>query len=203
MAKYELSIYEVVEKHLYESREDASKVLSEKQMEVKDRLMLCISKKLEEPLILDSALVTFLMNGCGGLCPAVSKTQAYRDVSAITKIAGNMQLSSKAWYRYMIVEGAKEGFETAKKEKDAKGMAACLDKIGKYTRADKEDDTLSYDDMLPPVFEPTDDVTVLDGMEEMPNLEEQRKEFRTMFKSKFATDAVDTPYHDAGSPSNQ
>ena len=39
----------------------------------------------------------------------------------------------------MIVEGGKRAFNMAMGKEDAKGAAAALDKIGKYTRADKDD----------------------------------------------------------------
>jgi len=57
-----------------------------------------------------------------------------------------------------------------------------MDKIGKYTRADKEDDVFDWNEMIPPSFEPTDDITVLEGIREIPNLEEERRRFREKFK---------------------
>ena len=191
MPKQELSIYEVVEQHLFKSREDASLVLTDKQLEVKQRLMLCVSKKLDEPMILDSEIVSFLVGGCGGATEPISQSQAYRDVAAITRLVGNVQLASKAWYRYMIVEGAKKGFAVAETKDDAKGMAANLDKIGKYTRADKEDDDFNWEEMIPPGFEPTDDITVLEGVEPIDNLEEERKNLRSIFKKEMIKQAED------------
>jgi len=193
MAKQEITVYEKIEKHLFKDKQDAENYLTAHEMEIKERIMLCVTKKLAEPLMQDSELVTFLMNGCGGKCSTISKSMAYNDISGINKIVGSVQLSAKSWYRYMIIEGAKEGFEIAKKAKDAKGMAACLDKIGKYTRADKEDDEFDWNQMIPPGFEPTDDVTVLEGLEEIENLEDERKNFRSMFKGnlfKIAEEAV-------------
>ena len=187
----ELSIYEVIEKHLFESKDIAINSLSPKQLEIKERLMMCVSKKIHNPLMLDSELVRFLMNGCGGVCPVVSQTQSYRDVAALTKIVGNIQLATKAWYRYMIIEGAKEGFEVAKTQKDSKGMAANLDKIGKYTRADKDDDAFDWEQMFPPSFEPSDDITLLDGIQPIENLEDERKNFRALFKGNLLKNAQD------------
>jgi len=192
--KQELSIYEVVEQHLYKSREDAEKVLTPKQLEVKERLMLCVSKKLENPLMLDSKIVEFLVGGCGGVCKPISKGQAYRDVAALNRLVGNIQQSSKAWIRYMIVEGAKQGFEIAVKNDDAKGAAACLDKIGKYTRADKEDDEMNWEDMIPPGFEPTDDITLLEGIEPIDNLEAERQKFRALFSNKMFANAEEVEF---------
>jgi len=198
MPKQELSIYEVVEQHLFKSREDAALVLTDKQLEVKQRLMLCVSKKMDNPMMLDSEIVNFLIGGCGGATEPISQSQAYRDVAAITRLVGNVQLASKSWYRYMIVEGAKKGFEIAEMKGDAKGIAANLDKIGKYTRADKEDDDFDWTEMIPPGFEPTDDITVLEGVEPIDNLEEERKNLRSIFKKNFSKHIEDVEYENVG-----
>ena len=192
MAKDDLTIYDKIEKYLFEDKEKINSILTATEIVVKDRLMLCVSKKLTEPMISDKTLVDFLKSGGDGTIGRISDSQAYRDVAALNKIVGNVQLASKNWYRYMIVEGAKEGFEIAKVAKDAKGMAACLDKIGKYTRADKEDDDFDFSQMIPPSMEPTDDVSVLEGIEPIEDLETVRNEFRNLFKKdlfKRATEA--------------
>ena len=91
----------------------------------------------------------------------------------------------------MIVEGGKRAFNMAMDKEDAKGAAAALDKIGKYTRADKDDNKFDYSQMIPPSFEPSDDVTLLEGLEEIENLEEKREELRTLFKGMLNKRAVD------------
>lgn len=182
MPAKELSVYEKVEKHLFQPKSEALISLTPSEIDVKERLMLCVSSKMENPMMSDKEVVNFLMTGCGGTCTPISQSQAYRDVAALTKIVGNVQLSSKNWYRYMIIEGAKEGYRIALANNDAKGVAANLDKIGKYTRADKDDEGFDWDQMIPPSFEPTDDVTVIENMDPIQNLEEERKSFRALFK---------------------
>ena len=191
MAKNELTVYEKIEKVLFLPAEEADKHLTPSVLEVKKRLMLCVSILMDDPMKQDKEIVNFLMGGCGGACNAISDTQAYRDVAALRKMVGSIKLSSKAWYRYLIIEGAKKGFEIAKTAKDAKGMAACLDKIGKYTRADKEDEEFDWSMMIPPSFEPSDDVTLLENMEPIEDLEAKRKEFRAIFKKKISSNAQD------------
>jgi len=191
MVKDELTIYEKIEKQLFKSEDDASVFLTETQLNIKNRLMLCVSILMTDPLKSDTELVNFLTGGCGGIVTRVTDSQAYRDVAAIKKMVGNIPMASKTWYRYMIVEGAKKGYEIAVAEKDAKGIAACLDKIGKYTRADKEDDAFDWAQMIPPNMEPTDDVSVLEGFEPIANLEEERKAFKLLFKKEMNKKAVD------------
>jgi len=71
MATKELTVYEKVERCLYMPAEEAEKYLTPGQMEIKERLMLCVSVLLAEPLKQDTEIVNFLMCGCGGACEAV------------------------------------------------------------------------------------------------------------------------------------
>lgn len=174
--------YERIERALFKDKDEATTLLSPREMEIKKRMMLCVSKKMEEPLIPDTELVNFLLHGCGGNTEPVSQSQAYRDIGMINRLVGNIQLAAKAWYRYMIVEGGKKAFNMAMDKEDAKGAAAALDKIGKYTRSDKEDEKFDYSQLVPPSFEPSDDVTLLEGLEPIENLEEERIRMRSMFK---------------------
>ena len=183
--------YDRIERALFKDREEASSILSQREMEIKKRMMLCVSKKMEDPLIQDTELVNFLMNGCGGNADAVSQSQAYRDIGMINRLVGNIQLAAKAWYRYMIVEGGKKAFNMAIDKEDAKGAAAALDKIGKYTRSDKEDEKFDYSQLVPPSFEPSDDVTLLEGLEPIKDLEGTRSEMRSRFKGMLSKKAVD------------
>lgn len=200
MAKTQLTVYEKIELSLFKSVDESRLELTNKDMEIKKRILLCVSKKMNNPLMQNSDLVHFLMDGGSVtqiekdeeglesetvtpmLFNPVSQAQAYNDIVGITKIVGNISLATKSWYRYMIVEGCKTGYQIAVEERDAAGVAANMDKIGKYTRADKEDDTFDWNQMIPPSFEPTDDITVLEGIREIPNLEEERRRFREKFK---------------------
>ena len=184
--------YERIERALFKDKDESTSLLSPREMEIKNRMMLCVSKKMEEPLIPDTELVTFLMHGCGGNTEPVSQSQAYRDIGMINRLVGNIQLAAKSWYRYMIVEGGKKAFNMAMDKEDAKGAAAALDKIGKYTRSDKEDEKFDYSQLVPPSFEPSDNVTLLEGLEVIENLEDKRSELRGLFKGMLSKKAFDT-----------
>ena len=187
----EKNIYDKITLHLDEDSATAVKHLTPSEMEVRNRIMLSVTKLMDNPMLPDKEMVKFIMHGCGGHAAAVGQSQAYRDVAAIRKMVGNIQLSAKNWYRYMIIEGAKEAFDIARDANDAKGMAAALDKIGKYTRADKEDDPFDYSQMLPPSFEPTDDVSIMEGFKKIDNLEEERQRFRELFTKNLKERAED------------
>lgn len=189
MQKKDLT-YEKIERSLYKDRDDSTMQLTARELEIKTRMMLCVSKKMDSPLIEDADIVNFLMHGCGGQADPVSKSQAYRDIGMLNRLVGNIRLASKSWYRYIIVEGSKKAYQIAIDQGDAKGAAAALDKIGKYTRADKEDDSFDYSQLIPPSFEPTDDVSVLEGIEPIENLEEYRNDFRSKFKNMLTKEST-------------
>ena len=169
--------YERIERALYKDREEIEQMLSPREQEIRERMMLCVAKKMDSPLVEDSELVTFLMHGCGGNATPVSQSQAYRDIGMINRLVGNIQLAAKNWYRYMIVEGAKKGYQLAIDSGDA--------------MADKEDNRLDFERMIPPSFEPSDDITLLEGIEPITDLEERRKELRELARSMAKGKAVD------------
>lgn len=174
--------YDRIERALYKDPDDST-YLTAREQEIKKRMMLCVAKKMDSPLIEDADIVSYLMHGCGGNATPVSQSQAYRDVAMMNRLAGNIRLAAKSWYRYMIVEGAKKAYQLAIDNGDAKGAAANLDKIGKYTMADKEDNRFDYDKMIPPSFEPSDDATLLEGIQPIENLEERRRELRRLARN--------------------
>lgn len=161
------------------------------EMERRNRWLICVSMKMEEPLLPDRQLVEMLESGMTGKFNPVAKSTAYRDIAAVNKITGNIQLAAKNWYRYMIIEGAKEAYDIAKAERDSKGMSAALDKIGKYTMADKPDNDFDWDQMLPPVMEPSNDTSLLEGIEPIEDIEKRRLEMRKIFKGELRASATD------------
>lgn len=152
-------------------------------MEIKRRVMLSVSLLMENPAILDKDLVAAAMAGFGGAIAPVSHAQAYRDLGMVLRLVGNIKLASKEWYRHTVVQMCKEAYAIAREKGDAGAMASAADKIGKYTRADKEDETLDRESLIHiPTFEPSDDVTLLEGITPIENLESERRSFRALFK---------------------
>lgn len=172
-----------VRRHLFSDLSEVQGILTPSEIQVKQRLMLSVTRVMERPLTSDSELVALLQTGWDGATIPVSKSQAYRDVAAVHMIVGDIQVPSKAWIRHMIIEGCKDIYHKALLRNDHKGASAALDKIGKYTRCDKDDDTMDWSEMLPPVFEPSDDLTLIDGLDtiEPSRLESERKRLRELF----------------------
>jgi len=106
MAKNDITVYEKIEKHLFHSIDETKLALSEKDQDIKKRVLLCVSKKMANPLMMNSELISFLMEGgsvelvekdkkgkvisktmTDVLFTPVSQSQAYNDIAGITKHA--------------------------------------------------------------------------------------------------------------------
>lgn len=186
--------FKKIEKALFLPDAEAAQMLTAYQNERRKRWVFCISKKMDDPLIPDSKLVDMLEAGLSGEFAGVRKSTAYRDIGAVTKLVGNINLAAKNWYRYMIIEGAKKAYEIAERNEDAKGMASALDKIGKYTMADKPDNDFDWSQMIPLDIEPSADADLLENIEPVENIDERRKELRALFKSNLTTDVSDAEF---------
>ncbi len=186
-----------IQNNLFRPKEEIIDKFSERELLRKARIMFCVTKKMEDPFITDKELVNFLTSGCEGTLPNVSPSTAYRDIAAVTRITGNVQLAAKDWYRYMIIEGGKRGVALAEKLGDPKGVAANLNVIGKYTQADKDDIQHFFDMMVPPDYEITGDPAVLDELEDNEtkriDYDKRRRELRDLYKSGSVVD-IETVY---------
>lgn len=109
----EETTYTRIERSLFKDKDEATRTLSVREMEIKTRMMLCVSKLMEKPTLEDTELVNFLMHGCAGQAEPVSRSQAYRDLAMVRRLVGNIRLAAKSWYRYLIVEGAKRTYNMA------------------------------------------------------------------------------------------
>lgn len=184
-------VFKKIESVLYLPDYEAAQKLTAFENERRKRWVYCISQKMEDPLKPDKTLVDELAAGFSGIFSPVAKTTAYRDLAAVHKIMGNIQLGAKNWYRYMIIEGAKDAYAIAKAAKDGKAMAAALDKIGKYTMADKPDNDFDWEQMVPLDIEPSADPSLLENVQQIPNLEQRRRELRALWKGNLQSDATD------------
>lgn len=173
---------EILAMRLFSDKEKVIESLTPAELETKARWMYVMTQRLDNPMISNKKLVELLQSGILGSWTGVSQSTAYADIAAVTEMLGNVKAASKAWIRYTIIEGCKKAYEIAELKNDPIGMATALDKMGKYSRADKDDDAIDFTQMLPPVFEPTDDVTVLPGIEPLPDIEERRSRLRALHK---------------------
>ncbi len=175
--------------HLFKSDEEAGKHLTAHEMEIKRRWMAVYSKWLDDPFLSVRDMVHFIMAGGDGAFKKVDRSAAYNDVEIVQGLLGNMKNATKSWIRHLVYESSMQALKWAQQAQDAKSVAVINDKLIKAFNLDKDDiDPMDWDKMIPPNFEPTDDVTVL-NIDPIDNIEERRRELRKRFGIK--TDIID------------
>jgi hypothetical protein len=183
------SAVEKIKRNLFLPKELIEEKLSTAEEQRRQRVMLCITRKMDDPILSDKELVDFLMSGCGGICRPIAASQAYRDILVINQITGNIQLASKDYERYMVVETAKKQI-AACRDKDPKAVAALLKVIVMARALDKDDNETLLDQMLPPNFEPVADASVLgENVKRIKDADKRREELRALFNSPQIEDA--------------
>lgn len=184
---------EKIKRNLFLPTNEIKDQFSDMELQRKKRIMFCVTRKLDDPIISDKELIELLTTGCDGSCTAISKSQAYRDLRLINDITGNIRNASKEWLRYMVIETAKEEIKNWR-GKDGKAVAALLKVIIETGQLNKDDIDDLASKMVPPEWEITDDVSVLgDNIEILPDVDERRKELRAFFHKHdvLDVDAID------------
>lgn len=136
-----------------------------------------LTLRLEKPYVTNAQLAKSLKSHFD----VSSVGQAYRYIGHVELLVGNIRSSEKAWIRYTVVETLKEAIQRAKAADDIKAMVAAADKLGKYTRLDKEDqEPLPWEEIKPQPVEFVTDPSVL-GIEHVENpralVEKVRKKY--------------------------
>ena len=115
----------------------------------------------------------------------VGESQAYDDVHCIQVIMGNLQESSKKFWRWRINQLIEEDRRAARRDGDHRAVASMQKNLIKNNLTDKEDTPdMAFDKIVPLTVVFTDDPSVI-GMKKLPNL---RGEIRKMIR-KYDGDA--------------
>jgi hypothetical protein len=170
----EVTKFDKIQRSLFE--EDSLTQLSAKDLELRSRYQGVFVVWIENPHYTDREIVRFIIQQHG-----ISRTQAYHDLQRIKTMLGNVRNAAKEWQRYAVIEMCKEAFNIAKKKGDVKSMVMAIDKLGKYTKLDKdEQEALPWDQLLPPQLEPTSDISVL-KITRSPDFEKQVQKLKRKY----------------------
>lgn len=136
---------------------------------------------LEKPELSDKKISEFLQSSFN-----ISPAPAYEIVFALKTILGNVRNASKEWQRYTVIEMAKKSFALAETKEDYKAMALAASVIGKFTKLDKnENEEIPYEQIIPPSFEPSSEISILDPKLKIENLTEKRRKLREKYKGNY------------------
>lgn len=177
MPHKELTTVEKIELQLF-APEGANKIkLTESENLIKERYKAVFVHWCAHFEMKDSQIVSYIMDTF-----TISKTQAYRDLPNIKYLLGNVRNASKEWFRHMVVEMSKEAYQGAKVKKNWMAMIMAADKIGKYTKLDKDEaEKMPWNEIVPPDFEPSTDVRILSESLYNPNIEARRAKLRAKY----------------------
>ena len=136
----------------------------------------------------------------------VSESQAYDDVHCLKVIIGNLQESSKKFWRWRINQMIEEDRKAAKRDGDHRSVASMQKNLIKNNLTDKEDTPdLAFDKIVPLPVEWSDDPSVI-GIKKLPDLRKrQQKMIKKMNAEIEYADFVEIPATDnetAPSPGN-
>lgn len=98
----------------------------------------------------------------------VGESQAYDDLTILKAIIGNLQESSRKFWRWRINQMLEEDRKAAKRAGDYRAVASIEKNFIKNNRTDQEDTPdLAFDKIVPLEIEPTDDPSVI-GLKKKP-----------------------------------
>ena len=141
---------------------------------------------LQFPNKFENDIVAYDMNMC-----RVGRAQAYDDIRLVQVLLGSIQSANKEFMRWKINKDLEEDLKAARRAQNYRAVAAIEKNRILNNRTDKNDEIeLEFDKIVPQLFEPTDDPSVI-GIEKIPRLRERIK----LLNKKYSNN-IDMKYTD-------
>ena len=176
------SLLQKLHKHLFAEQDELPQVFDEHEHDIVIRYRSIFTKWMGEPHLRDIQIINHLTSEY-----SLSERQAYRDLSNIKSLIGNVRNASKEFQRYRASEMILKGFETAKNStsamevKQAMAMIRAGEALVKVHKLDKDElDNIPWDDIIPINLEPTTDVSVM-NRKKIDNLKELQAKLRKKY----------------------
>lgn len=168
--------------HLFTEKSNLPVVFDAKEQEIVLRYRAAYTKWIEAPYLRDADIVNFCVNQFG-----ISQSQAYRDLSTIKILVGNVKNAAKDFQRYRASEMILKGFELARtaesatEVKQALAMIRAGEALVKVHKLDKDElENFKWDEIIPIELEPTTDVSVI-GRKRTPDLQALKDKLRRKY----------------------
>lgn len=172
-------------------REKENLVFHKDEQEVVQRYRAAFTKWLSDPSLRDYEMISYLKVTFG-----ISDTQAYRDLSRIKSLIGNVQNAGKEFQRHRATEMILKGYALAVEAdshlevKQAMAMIRAAEALVRVHKLDKEEmERIPWEDIIPLDLEPTTDISVI-GRRRIDNIGELQQKLR----SKYGGVPADTSY---------
>lgn len=187
------SLLEKINDHLFSSETDTRLVFDKDEQDIVLRYRAAFTKWLDEPMMKDKDMIHYLKTTF-----EISETQAYKDISRIKFLLGNVAVANKEFQRHRATEMILEGYDLASNAvsglevKQAMAMIRAAEALVKVHKLDKDEmERIPWEDIIPLELEPTTDISVI-GRKRIDNLEELQQKLR----KKYGSEPVDIPYTD-------
>lgn len=132
--------------------------ISDKVLQIRQRRYVAFVYYYSHPDRTDDQMIQFIQMAN----PQLSYIEALRDLSNIKLVIGNMPRARKDLIRWQVIEMHKKAYQKALENNNDLGMTTAANNIAKAAGLDKEDPEIPWDEINPPNFEPTADITVID-----------------------------------------
>jgi len=179
--------YDLCVQHLFD---DVSR-LDDLAPQMKNRLLRIRSAytlMVEFPSKGDKEIIAHLMG-----FSEVQRSQAYEDLRIIKDLLGSTNKLSKDWHRFKFNNMIQKAYQRAEEKDDVDAMVKASKEYAKYNKLDQDDqDRYPFDKIIPQMFEPTEDPTVI-GINPIPNFKQKQA---AMYKKYMNEIAQDVTYHD-------
>jgi hypothetical protein len=162
---------------VFDERKEISKI-TDKVLEIRKRRYVAFVYYYSHIDQTDDQIIEFIK-----LCnPKLSYVQAAVDLNAIKNVIGNMPRVRKELIRYQVIELQKRAYQHAESLGNVDAMVAAANGIGKAANLDKDDPEIPWDEMLPPSFEPVNDLEALgEGFEKHQSVERDIERMRKKY----------------------
>jgi hypothetical protein len=172
-------------------QEKESLVFHKDEQDIVLRYRAAFTKWLSDPSLRDYEMISYLKITFG-----ISDTLAYRDLSRIKSLIGNVQNAGKEFQRHRATEMILKGYALAAEAdshlevKQAMAMIRAAEALVRVHKLDKEEmERIPWEDIIPLDLEPTTDISVI-GRRRIDNIEELQQKIR----SKYGGMPVDTSF---------
>ena len=193
MQKNKDTLLEKINTYLFAPRSETLLVFDKDEQDVVLRYRAAFTKWLAEPFLRDNEMINYLKTTFD-----IKEAQAYRDLSRIKSLLGNITVAGKEFQRHRATEMILKGYDLAStaesnlEVKQAMAMIRAAEALVKVHKLDKEEmERIPWEDIIPLELEPTTDISVI-GRKRIDNLEELQRKLR----QKYGSEPVDIPFTD-------
>lgn len=177
-----LALIDKLYMHLFEGKSIAESYFDDDELEVKKRVEAGFMQMLDNPTFNEKQIRTFLVNTFN-----ISERTAFRDLILIRTIYGSVKDKNKEYYRHRVNAILERAIELAETNKDAYALIAAAKEMKSANRVDQNDiDEVPWHQIIPPSFEPTNDIEVL-GFKRNPDIQKRIAKYRRKFGIEDAT----------------